>query len=211
MSKAPKYWNTAKKYLSNKDKVMKLLIKKYSGPSETMLTTRRDIFYSLCKSIIGQQISVAAANSVFLKFKKKCNNKINAKNVNKLNFIQLKSCGLSKQKVKGIKSLAKKTLDKTFNSKIIPKMSDEEAILYLSELRQIGRWSAEMILLFTYNRSNIWPTQDIGLLRAISKNYKKKYLPPNEFVSLLNKKFSPYCSVATWYLWRSIDPEPIQY
>jgi DNA-3-methyladenine glycosylase II len=211
MSKTPKYWNKAKKYLSNKDKVMKLLIKKYSGPSETMLTTRRDIFYSLCKSIIGQQISVAAANSVFLKFKKKCNNKINAKNVNKLNFIQLKSCGLSKQKVKGIKSLAKKTLDKTFNSKIIPKMSDEEAILYLSELRQIGRWSAEMILLFTYNRSNIWPTQDIGLLRAISKNYKKKYLPPNEFVSLLNKKFTPYCSVATWYLWRSIDPEPIQY
>ena len=211
MSKVPKYWNTAKKYLSNKDKVMKLLIKKYSGPSETMLTTRRDIFYSLCKSIIGQQISVAAANSVFLKFKKKCNNKINAKNVNKLNFIQLKSCGLSKQKVKGIKSLAKKTLDKSFNSKIIPKMSDEEAILYLSELRQIGRWSAEMILLFTYNRSNIWPTQDIGLLRAISKNYKKKYLPPNEFVSLLNKKFTPYCSVATWYLWRSIDPEPIQY
>jgi DNA-3-methyladenine glycosylase II len=211
MSKTPKYWNKAKKYLSNKDKVMKLLIKKYSGPSETMLTTRRDIFYSLCKSIIGQQISVAAANSVFLKFKKKCNNKINAKNVNKLNFIQLKSCGLSKQKVKGIKSLAKKTLDKTFNSKIIAKMSDEEAILYLSELRQIGRWSAEMILLFTYNRSNIWPTQDIGLLRAISKNYKKKYLPPNEFVSLLNKKFTPYCSVATWYLWRSIDPEPIQY
>ena len=211
MSKTPKYWNKAKKYLSNKDKVMKLLIKKYSGPSETLLTTRRDIFYSLCKSIIGQQISVAAANSVFLKFKKKCNNKINAKNVNKLNFIQLKSCGLSKQKVKGIKNLAKKTLDKTFNSKIIPKMSDEEAILYLSELRQIGRWSAEMILLFTYNRSNIWPTQDIGLLRAISKNYKKKYLPPNEFVSLLNKKFTPYCSVATWYLWRSIDPEPIQY
>ena len=211
MSKTPKYWNKAKKYLSNKDKVMKLLIKKYSGPSETMLTTRRDIFYSLCKSIIGQQISVAAANSVFFKFKKKCNNKINAKNVNKLNFIQLKSCGLSKQKVKGIKNLAKKTLDKTFNSKIIPKMSDEEAILYLSELRQIGRWSAEMILLFTYNRSNIWPTQDIGLLRAISKNYKKKYLPPNEFVSLLNKKFTPYCSVATWYLWRSIDPEPIQY
>ena len=211
MSKTPKYWNKAKKYLSNKDKVMKLLIKKYSGPSETMLTTRRDIFYSLCKSIIGQQISVAAANSVFLKFKKKCNNKINAKNVYKLNFIQLKSCGLSKQKVKGIKNLAKKTLDKTFNSKIIPKMSDEEAILYLSELRQIGRWSAEMILLFTYNRSNIWPTQDIGLLRAISKNYKKKYLPPNEFVSLLNKKFTPYCSVATWYLWRSIDPEPIQY
>ena len=211
MNKVPKYWNTAKKSLSKKDKVMKLLINKYSGPSETILTTRKDIFFSLCKSIIGQQISVAAANSVFLKFKKKCKNKINAKNINKLKFIQLKSCGLSKQKVKGIKSLANQTLNKTFNPKLIPKMSDEEAILYLSQLRQIGRWSAEMILLFTYNRPNIWPVQDVGLLRAISKNYKKEYLPPEKFVKVLKKKFSPYCSVATWYLWRSIDPEPIQY
>ena len=211
MSKIPKYWNSAKKYLSKKDKIIAKLIKNYQGPSETILTSRRDIFFSLCKSIIGQQISVAAANSVFLKFKKKCKNKINAKNVSNLKFSQLKSCGLSKQKVKGIQSLAKQTLDKTFNPKLISKMSDEEAILYLSELRQIGRWSAEMILLFTYNRSNIWPLQDVGLLRAISKNYKKKYLPPEKFVILLEKKFSPYCSVATWYLWRSIDPEPIQY
>ena len=187
------------------------LIKKYKSPSETILTSRKDVFFSLCKSIIGQQISVAAANAVFLKFKKKCKNKITAKTVNKLTTSQLKSCGLSRQKVKGIKSLAKQVINKKFNPKLIPKMSDEEAIIYLSELRQIGRWSAEMILLFTYNRPNIWPIQDIGLLRAISKNYNKKYFPPENFVKLLNKKFSPYCSVATWYLWRSIDPEPIQY
>ena len=211
MSKSPTYWSTAKKYLSNKDKTMSSLIKKYKSPSEAVLTTRKDIFFSLCKSIIGQQISVAAANSVFLRFKKKCKNKINAKTVNALSFVQLKSCGLSKLKVKGIQSLAKQTLDKTFDPKLISTMSDEDAILYLSQLRQIGRWSAEMILLFTYNRSNIWPVQDIGLLRAISKNYKKKYLPPDSYVKLLNKRFSPYCSVATWYLWRSIDPEPIQY
>ena len=211
MSKTPIYWIKAKKYLSKKDKVMSSLIKKYESPSETVLTSRKDVFFSLCKSIIGQQISVAAANSVFLKFKKKCKNKINAKTVSKLTFTQLKSCGLSRQKVLGIKSLAKQTIEKTFNPKLIHKMSDEEAINYLSQLRQIGRWSAEMILLFTYNRSNIWPIQDIGLLRAISKNYKKKYLPPEKFVSLLKKRFSPYCSVATWYLWRSIDPEPIQY
>ena len=211
MTRVPKYWNKAKKYLSKKDKIMSRLIKNYKSPSEVILTSRRDIFFSLCKSIIGQQISVAAANSVFLRFKKKCKNKINAKVVNTLSFTQLKSCGLSKQKVKGIQSLAKQTLDKTFNPKLISKMSDEDAILYLSKLRQIGRWSAEMILLFTYNRSNIWPVQDIGLLRAISKNYKKKYLPPDNYVKLLNKRFAPYCSVATWYLWRSIDPEPIQY
>ena len=211
MTKIPKYWNKAKKHLSKKDKIIAKLIKDYRSPSETILTSRRDIFFSLCKSIIGQQISVAAANSVFLKFKKKCNNKINAKVVSKLSFLQLKKCGLSRQKVLGIQSLAKQIKDKSFDPKLISRMDDEEAISYLSNLRQIGRWSAEMILLFTYNRSDIWPIQVIGLLRAISKNYKKKYLPPEKFVNLLKKRFSPYCSVATWYLWRSIDPEPIQY
>ena len=211
MTKTPKYWDYAKKYISKKDKVMSKLIKKYNSPSEVILKSRRDVFFSLCKSIIGQQISVAAANSVFLKFKIKCKNKINVKTVNKLTISQLKSCGLSRLKALGIKSLAKQILDKSFNPKIIKNMNDEEAILYLSKLRQIGRWSAEMILLFTYNRPNIWPIQDIGLLRAISKNYKKKYLPPDSYVKLLNKRFTPYCSVATWYLWRSIDPEPIQY
>jgi len=211
MTKSPNYWNYAKKYISKKDKVMSALIKKYKSPSEIILRSRKDVFYSLCKSIIGQQISVAAANAVFIKFKKKCKNKINAKNVNKLTIAQLKSCGLSRLKALGIKSLSRQILDKSFNPKIIKNMNDEEAILYLSNLRQIGRWSAEMILLFTYNRPNIWPIQDIGLLRAISKNYKKKYLPPEKFVSLLKNRFSPYCSVATWYLWRSIDPEPIQY
>jgi len=211
MSKKPKYWNTAKKYLSNKDKVMSSLISRYKSPTEAVLTSRKDIFFSLCKSIIGQQISVAAANSIFLKFKKKCKNKINAKTISSLSSVQLKSCGLTRQKVRGIKSLAKQTLNKSFNPRLISKMSDEEAIVYLSQLRQIGRWSSEMILLFTYNRSNIWPVQDIGLLRGISKNYKKKYLPPKSYVDHLKKRFTPYCSVATWYLWRSIDPEPIQY
>ena len=208
MSKPPKYWAKAKRILSKKDKVMKKLINNYKDGS---LVTRNDVFFSLCKSIIGQQISVAAANSVFLRFKKKCKNKINAKTVSKLSFSNLKSCGLSKQKVKGIKDLAKRTLNKTFKPGLIKKMTDEEAIEYLSELRQIGRWSAEMILLFTFNRSNIWPLQDIGLLRAISNNYNKKYFPPKSFLDKLYKKFTPYCSVATWYLWRSIDNEPIQY
>ena len=211
MTKVPKYWNKARRYLSKKDKTMSRLIKSYQSPSEIILSSRKDIFFSLCKSIIGQQISVAAADTIFIKFKKKCRNKINPNSVSRLTFNQLKSCGLTRQKVMGIKSLAKQILNKSFNPKIIKKLNDEEAINYLSNLRQIGRWSAEMILLFTYNRSNIWPVQDIGLLRAISKNYKKKYLPPMSFVNLLKKRFSPYCSVATWYLWRSIDPKPIQY
>ena len=204
----PSYWNKAKSILSKKDKVMKKLINSYKDGA---LVTRNDVFFSLCKSIIGQQISVAAANSVFLKFEKRCKGKINAKNVNKLSTQTLKKCGLSRQKVRGIKELAKKIITKEFKPQLIKKMTDEEAIEYLSNLRQIGRWSAEMILLFTFNRSNIWPLQDIGLLRAISNNYKKKYFPPKIFLNKLYKKFTPYCSVATWYLWRSIDNEPIQY
>ena len=208
MSKKPKYWNSAVKYLSKKDPVMKKLISQYKDKT---LTTRKDIFYSLCKSIIGQQISVQAADSVFKKFEKACNGKINPKKINKLRPVKLKRCGLSRQKVKGIKELAIKFENKSFDPKKIKFMTDEEAIIYLSSLRQIGRWSAEMILLFTLNRPDIWPVQDIGLLRSISNNYKKKYFPPKKFVEFLRKKFTPYCSVATWYLWRSIDDEPIQY
>ena len=207
MSKYPRYWKRAIKTLSRKDKVLKGLILKYN---DKFLTTRKDIFYSLCKSIIGQQISVSDANSVFRKFRSKTK-KINPTYVSKLSLKQLKSCGLSRQKALGIKELSLKFMKKEFNPKLILRMNDEEAIEYLSTLRQIGRWSAEMILLFTYNRSNIWPLQDIGLLRAISNNYKKRYLHPKRFLDNLYKKFTPYCSVATWYLWRRIDDEPIQY
>jgi len=208
MNKAPKYWNKAKKYLSRKDPIMKKLIKQYK---DNNLTTRKDVFFSLCKSIVGQQISVAAANSVFSKFEKTCKGNINPNTVSNLKAASLRKCGLSRQKIKGILELAIKFKKKEFDPKLILKMTDEEAIIYLSTLRQIGRWSAEMILLFTYNRSDIWPIQDIGLLRAISNNYKKKYFPPKIFVEKLKKKFSPYCSVATWYLWRSIDDDTIQY
>ena len=207
MSNKPKYWNRAKKILSKKDKVMRKLINNYKDKS---LITRNDVFYSLCMSITGQQLSISSASAIFKRFQKKVG-KINPTRVSKLSISQIKSCGMTKQKAKGIKELAVKMIRKEFNPKLINKMSDEEAIEYLSELRQIGRWSAEMILLFTFNRSNIWPLQDIGLLRAISNNYNKKYLPPKKFLGKLYKKFTPYCSVATWYLWRSIDNEPIQY
>ena len=203
----PKWWNKAKKHLYKKDKVMRKLLSVYKGH----LTTRNNFFYSLTRSIISQQISVSAADSVFSKFEKKCKGKINPKIVSRLTITDLRRCGLSRMKALGIKSLADKILDKSFNPKLIKKMSDEEAINYLSSLRQIGRWSSEMVLIFFYNRPNIWPVQDIGLLRAISNNYKKKYLPPKSFVNKLQKKFSPYCTLAVMALWYSVDNEPVQY
>ena len=204
MSK-PFYWERAKNHLSKKDKIMSKLIKAYKGN----LITRNNFFYSLSRSIVSQQISTKAADSIFSKFEKKCKGKIKPKNVSKISISSLRSCGLSHQKAKGIKSLAEKILNKSFDHKLIKNMEDEEAIIYLSSLRQIGRWSSEMALIFFFNRPDIWPIQDIGLLRAISVNYKKKYFPPKNFITKLQKKFSPYCSVATWYLWRSIDNEPI--
>jgi len=203
----PKWWEKSKKYLSKKDKVMKRLIKSYKGN----LTSRNNFFYSLTRSIISQQISVSAADSVFSKFQKKCRGKIKPKTVSKLSISDLRKCGLSRMKAIGIKSLAEKILNKSFNPKLIKNMTDEEAIVYLSSLRQIGRWSSEMVLIFFYNRPNIWPVQDIGLLRAISNNYKKKYLPPMSFVNKLKKKFSPYCTLAVMALWYSVDNEPVQY
>ena len=122
MSTQPKYWKKAKKILSKKDKVMKKLIYDYKDGS---LISRNDVFFSLCKSIIGQQISVAAANSVFLKFKKKCKNRITARVVNKIPPASLKKCGLSRQKVKGIKDLARKIINKSFQPYLIKNMKDD--------------------------------------------------------------------------------------
>jgi|TARA_B100001741_G_scaffold311010_1_gene311306 DNA-3-methyladenine glycosylase II len=203
----PKWWNKGKSHLSRRDKVIKKLLRVYKGH----LTSRNNFFYSLCRSIISQQISVSAADSVFLKFEKKCKSKIKPKTISKLSISDLRKCGLSRMKAKGIKSLAEKILNKSFDPKLIKKMSDEDAINYLSSLRQIGRWSSEMVLIFFYNRPNIWPVQDIGLLRAISNNYHKKYLPPKSFVKKLQKKFSPFCTLAVMALWYSVDNEPVQY
>ena len=205
--KPPSYWHKGKKYLTKKDKVMARLIKFHKGH----LTTRNDVFFSLCKSIIGQQISVAAASSIFLRFNKACKKQIKPSVISKLSTNKIKACGLSRQKASVIKCFSIDIISKKFDPKKIKKMNDEEAIEYLSQLRQIGRWSAEMILMFTFNRQNIWPVLDLGLQKAISKNYKKKYLPPRSFVEKLHKKFSPMCTIAVWYLWRSIDNEPIQY
>ena len=204
--KKPKYWSLAKKILSKKDKVLKKIIKTYRGN----LVSRSDPFFSLCKSIVGQQISVQAADSVWkkLSFKSK---KIIPINILKLSKRQLSSCGLSRQKIEYLKILSKKFHDKSIDIKKLKKMNDEDAIKYLSQIKGIGRWTAEMFLFFNQLRPNIFPVQDIGLLKAISKNYKTKYPPSISKLSNLKKTWSPYATVATWYMWRSIDPVPVKY
>ncbi len=199
-------WNRARVYLSRKDKVISKIIKKYDGK----LTSRKDPFYSLCKSIVGQQVSVASADAVWTKLEGICIS-VTPKKILELNDDDFKYCGFSRQKKTYITELANNFINKKFDLNKLRRMSDEEAISYLSENKGIGRWSAEMFLLFNQNRTNIFPLQDIGFLKAISKNYKIQYPPSDKYLIYLKKIWHPYCSVATWYMWRTVDPDIVQY
>jgi len=208
MKKPPTYWYKAKKILSKKDPVLKKIIKKFN---KGFLTTRKDPFFSLCRTIIGQQISTKAADSIWLKFEKKCNKKILPEKVLKLPSSSLKGAGLSRQKINYLKNIARSFNNKTFNIKDLRRMDDEHAINYITQLKGLGIWSAQMFLMFNLNRPDIFPTKDIGLIRAISKNYKTSYPPSNRFLNKISKIHFGYRSVFTWYMWRSIDPTDVEY
>tara|TARA_B100000470_G_scaffold214890_1_gene196662 strand:+ start:292 stop:918 length:627 start_codon:yes stop_codon:yes gene_type:complete len=208
MKRVPVYWGRAKKVLSKRDPVLRGIIKKYK---KGFLTTRNDPFFSLCRTIVGQQISTKAADSIWSKFEKKCRKHIVPNRVLKLSSRSLKSAGLSRQKVKYLKNIAKNFKNKSFNVRELKKMKDEEAINYITKLKGLGIWSAEMFLMFNLNRRDIFPINDIGLLRAISKNYKTSYPPSEKFLNKISKLHAGYRTVFTWYMWRSIDPTDVEY
>ena len=205
-TKPPHYWHKAKKFLSKKDKKLAKIINQYDG----YLVSRDDPFYSLCRSIIGQQISVKAADSIWLKFEKIIK-KIKPINLIKLPKAKLALIGLSRQKILYLKIIAKEFFNKTLDIKNLQKMSDDEAIKSLVRIKGIGVWTAQMFLIFNLKRSNIFPFSDIGLIKAISKNYKKEYPLKKEELDYFKNKWHPYSTVATWYMWRSIDPVPVEY
>ena len=208
MKRFPVYWHKAKKILSKRDPVFKEIIKKYK---KGFLTTRNNPFFSLCRTIVGQQISTKAADSIWHKFEKKCKKRVIPNTVLKLSSRTLKSAGLSRQKVSYLKNIAKSFRNKSFNVRELKKMNDKEAINYVTQLKGLGIWSAEMFLMFNLNRPDIFPIQDIGLLRAISKNYKTSYPPSKRFLDKISKLHSSYRTVFTWYMWRSIDPTDVEY
>ena len=202
MKKSPPYWNKAKKILSKRDPVIRKIIKKYN---KGFLTTKNKPFFSICRTIVGQQISVKAADSIWLRFEKK------SENVLKLSRQNLKSVGLSRQKVSYLKNIAKNFKNKSFDIKNLKKMNDQEAINYITQLKGLGVWSAQMFLMFNLNRADIYPTDDIGLLKAISLNYKTSYPPNKKFLDKISRLHSGYRTVLTWYMWRSIDPVEVSY
>ena len=208
MKNPPAYWNKAKKVLSRRDPVIRKIIKKYK---KGFLTTRNNPFFSLCRTIVGQQISTKAADSIWLKFEKKCKKKIVPKTVLKLSSKTLKSAGLSRQKVSYLKNIAKAFKNRSFEIKKLKKMNDLEAISYITKLKGLGVWSAEMFLMFNLNRPDIFPIKDIGLLRSLSKNYKTSYPPSKKFLNKISYLHSGYRTVSTWYFWKDIDSEDVEY
>ena len=208
MSKPPKYWYKAKKILSKKDPVLKKIIKKFN---KGFLKTRNNPFFSLCRTIVGQQISTKAADSIWIKFENKCKKKISPHTVLKLSRSTLRTVGLSKQKIGYLKNVALSFRNKSFNIKELKKMNDDLAIEYITQLKGLGVWSAQMFLMFNLNRPDIFPTKDIGLIRAISKNYNTSYPPSQRFLNKISKLHSGYRTVFTWYMWRSIDPVDVEY
>ena len=208
MKHPPAYWHQAKKVLSKRDPVLRKIIKKYN---KGFLTTRSKPFFSLCRTVVGQQISLASADSIWSKFSKKCKGNIKPRVVLKISSRNLKSAGLSHQKISYLKIIARAFENKSFNVREIKKMDDAKAIEYITKLKGLGVWSAEMFLMFNLNRQDIFPTKDIGLLRAISKNYKTSYPPSKKFLNKISKIHYGYRTVFTWYMWRSIDPTDVEY
>ena len=203
----PKYWNKGKIYLSNKDKVLKKLIQTYRNE---YLNLNPNYFHSLINSIIGQQISVSAADSMKTKFFKLKRN-ITPQTVSKLRTTDLRKCGLSRQKILYIRNISKFFLQNKKFIKNINKSSEEEIYNNLIEIKGVGNWTIHMFLMFSYGSSNIFPIGDLGFLKAISKLYKVQLPISERKLKLLYKKWSPYSSQATWYLWRSLDPIPVNY
>jgi len=208
MNRAPAYWYKAKRILSKRDPVIRKIIKKYK---RGFLTTKSKPFYSLCRTVVGQQVSVASADSIWSKFSKKCNGNIKPKIVLKIPSKNFKRAGLSRQKISYLKIIARAFINKSFNVRELKNMDDAKAIEYITKLKGLGVWSAEMFLMFNLNRSNIFPVKDIGLLRAISKNYKTTYPPSKTFLEKLSKLHAGYRTIFTWYMWRSIDPTNVEY
>ncbi|CAA2104264.1 DNA-3-methyladenine glycosylase family protein [Variovorax paradoxus] len=203
----PDYWEEACKHLSKKDRVMKRLIPKFG---DACLESRGDAFTTLARSVVGQQISVKAAQSVWDKFAA-LPRKLTPANVLKLKVDDMRAAGLSARKIEYLVDLALHFDSGMVHVDSWKDMADEHIIEELVAIRGIGRWTAEMFLIFHLMRPNVLPVDDLGLLNGISVNYFSGDPVSRSDARDVAVAWAPYCSVATWYIWRSLDPVPVAY
>ncbi len=203
----PSFWAEACTHLMQKDRVMKRLIPQFGDVS---LESRGDPFVTLARSIVGQQISVKAAQTVWNRFVA-LPEKMTPTHVLHLPIDAMRAAGLSARKVEYMVDLAQHFENGTLHTAQWHSMSDDEIITELVAIRGIGRWTAEMFLIFHLMRPNVLPLDDVGLINGIRHNYFSGEAVSRSEVREVAAAWTPFCTVATWYIWRSLDPLPVAY
>jgi DNA-3-methyladenine glycosylase II len=203
----PEYWERAKRALGRADPVLRAVIKAHP---KVHLQPRGEPFFTLARAIVGQQISVKAAQSVWNRFET-CVLRVSPENVLRRKRQELRACGLSDRKVEYVADLAQHFVDGRIHVHKWPEMDDEAIIAELVEVRGIGRWTAEMFLIFNLLRPDVFPLDDLGLQKGIRVAYFGGRKVSVRTMKRLGETWRPWRSVATWYLWRSLDPVPVEY
>ena len=205
---SPAYWSEARKHLMKKDRVMKRLIPQLG---EATLQSRGDAFTTLARSIVGQQISVKAAQTVWDRFAALAPSTITPASVLRLKVDDMRAAGLSARKVDYLVDLALHFDAGKLHVDAWRSMDDEAIIAELVAIRGVGRWTAEMFLIFHLLRPNVLPLDDVGLIKGISLGYFSGDPVSRSDAREVAEAWKPWCSVATWYIWRSLDPQPVAY
>jgi len=203
----PEFWLRARRALARRDPVLGAIIRRHPGAA---LARRGEPFATLARAIVGQQISVKAAQSVWDRVLGRVG-EISPERVLAVRREALRACGLSARKVEYIADLARHFADGSIHVARWPRMTDEEVIAELTQVRGIGRWTAEMFLIFNLLRPDVYPLDDLGLQRAIRLHYFGGRKVSVARMRRLGERWAPWRSVATWYLWRSLDPLPVEY
>jgi DNA-3-methyladenine glycosylase II len=203
----PPYWQAACVELAAADPVMAALIARYP---DCVLGNRGDPFQTLTRAIIGQQISVKAADSVWARFAAYAQT-ISPEHIVTLELDALAACGLSRRKAEYLRDLAGHFVDGRIEPARWRRLDDETVIAELTDVRGIGRWTAEMFLIFNLRRPDVWPVDDIGLQKGVALHYLNNERPTPMMLRQHGERHAPWRTVATWYLWRSLDPAVVQY
>lgn len=203
----PSYWKEACATLSKRDPVLRELIGQYK---DVRLRSRGSAFETLLRAIVGQQISVKAAQSVWSRFESQLGT-VSVEQVLAQSPESLRACGLSQQKVVYIHDLARRFDSGEVNPRRFRRLDDASLMDTLCEVRGIGRWTAEMFLIFHLQRPDVYPVQDIGLIRAVERHYLNGNRVDRAEIEQVGERWRPWRTVATWYLWRSLDPFPVEY
>jgi DNA-3-methyladenine glycosylase II len=203
----PNYWDRAKRALARRDPVMGAIMRAHP---KVFMMRRGEAFMTLARAICGQQISVKAAQAVWNRLVTCCT-EITPEGVLSKKRTELRACGLSDRKTEYIADLAQHFVDGKIHERDWPRMADEEIIAELTDVRGIGRWTAEMFLMFNLLRPDVFPLDDLGLQKGIRVAYYRNRKVSLKTMKKLGDRWRPWRTVATWYLWRSLDPVPVEY